>query len=344
MATPPHATSTAAVDLEGGGVGQAVPAPTPGVAGGRWAVRLLVSSGLVGACSLLLLLCLLGPDALSQQPPQGVAAAGLGGGRRVLADEPGGSSSIALDVLLPLLVFGLLLVCQLVAYKRSRGEPHELDEGLQMERPGTDVYGSNLTLTQFFHAIEFCGVEAKNRYMSEDGGVYIDERSDCFQRTIASVNRELTLFVHAGPNGTAPVVLRLYKPYHLPGCCCCRPSLEVDLPDGTKIGSIGDPFKCCVMNQEIFDSHGEPVFEVTGNVCQTGACCPCCADVEFEVLDGSGNSVGRITKKALTCAEACAKTNRFTVDFPRQCTMEGKHLLVGSAMLLDLQYFEQNKN
>jgi hypothetical protein len=37
-------------------------------------------------------------------------------------------------------------------------------------------------------------------------------------------------------------------------------------------------------------------------------------------------------------------SNRFEVHFPTQCTMEEKRLLVGSAMLLDLQYFEQNKS
>merc|ERR1712217_7107 len=176
-----------------------------------------------------------------------------------------------------------------------------------------------------------------------DEQFFIDEQSDCLQRLIASTNRELTLFGHKGKDGEAPVTLRMYKPYHLQGCCFCRPSFQIDKANGTKVGRIEDPWKCCAMDQQIYDAGGALKYTVDGSICQCGICCPCCADVDFDIKSNN-NSVGRIQKKALTCGEMCMKTNRFEVQFPKQCTMDDKHLLVGSAMLLDLQYFEQNKN
>merc|ERR1712031_13480 len=105
----------------------------------------------------------------------------------------------------------------------------------------------------------------------------------------------------------------MYKPYHLQGCCCCRPEMDIDLPDGTHIGHIDDPFKCCIMDQHIMDKEDDLRFVVTGHVCQCGTFCPCCADVEFSIDDDEGNEVGTITKPALTCKESCTQTNRFEV-------------------------------
>merc|ERR1711920_365732 len=233
--------------------------------------------------------------------------------------------------------------------KRSTGKPADIEEGLAAspQTVNQDLWGPRLLLTQVIKVIEMCGIEAKNKYVSDDGNFYVDERSDCPQRICASVNRELTLFGHAGPSGEAPVVLRMYKPYHLQGCCCCRPELHIDMPMEGKmvpVGRVEDPCRCCVVNQLIYDSNDALRYEVTGPICQCGAFCGCCADFHFDVNDEDGATVGAITKKALSFKECCMRTNRFEVDFPQQCTMEEKRLLVGSAMLLDLQYFEQNKN
>lgn len=241
-------------------------------------------------------------------------------------------------------MMALTIGIQWVAYKRSRFSPHPLKDGEKMDLSNQDIYGEQLELKQQWKAKELCGCEAKNRYLSKDEKFFIDEQSDCCQRCFASTNRELTLFGHSGNNSEGPVSLRMYKPYHIQGCCFCRPSMQVDMADGTKIGTIEDPWKCCTMDQQVLDKDGGTKFTVAGSICQCGMCCPCCADVKFEVADKSGSVVGGITKPALSCGEMCVSTNRFVVDFPKQCSMEDKHLLVGSAMLLDLQYFEKNKN
>jgi len=249
-----------------------------------------------------------------------------------------------------LLIFLTLAAIQVCCYMRSTHEPADIEEalGAGSQVVNEDLWGPRLLLIQVIKIIECFGCEAKNKYVSGDGNFYIDERSDCPQRCCASVNRELTLFGHAGPSEEAPVVLRMFKPYHLQGCCCCcRPELHIDMPMGddmVPVGRIEDPCRCCAANQMVFDSNNELRYEVTGSICQCGAFCACCADFHFDVNDKNGQTVGAITKKTLSCKECCFKTNRFEIAFPNQCTLEEKRLLVGSAMLLDLQYFETNKN
>jgi len=198
----------------------------------------------------------------------------------------------------------LIFTIQLCCYMRSTHAPADIEEGLEAppQTVNQDLWGPRLLLTQVIKLVEMCGFEARNRYVSGDGNFYIDEKSDCPQRCCASVNRELTLFGHAGPSEEAPVVLRMFKPYHLQGCCCCcRPEMHIDMPTDSKmvdIGRIEDPFRCCAVNQRIFDSNDELLYEVTGSICQRGACCSCCAEFHFDVNDPRGATVGAITKKS----------------------------------------------
>lgn len=235
---------------------------------------------------------------------------------------------------------------QFYAYKRSTGVPYPIADGLvpgDKMQSEMDIYGQQTLLTQVVRYKELCGIEAKNKYMAADSRLYISERSDCCQRIIASTNRELTLFAHAGPSEESPVVMRMYKPYHLQGCCFCRPKMMVDMPDGSPIGRVEDPCACCVIDQKILDARENLRFTVNGSICQCGACCPMCADFNFTVHDNVGMQVGGIVKPALTCSECCLKTNRFALSYPQQATMDDKRLLTAAAMLLDLQYFEVNK-
>merc|ERR1740121_329939 len=97
------------------------------------------------------------------------------------------------------------------------------------------------------------------------------------------------------------------------------------------------------MDQQIKDAQGKPVFTTTGSIWQLGMCCPCCASVRFDVMRGTTREAG-IERMALSCAEMCLKTNRFKLDFDKVTDPAERKLVLGSAMLLDLEYFEQNKN
>merc|ERR1740123_1632548 len=108
----------------------------------------------------------------------------------------------------------------------------------------------------------------------------------------------------------------MIKPFHIQGCCCClRPSLDLE-DEEKKIGKIDDPWKCLVMDQQIKDAQGKPVFTTTGSIWQLGMCCPCCASVRFDVMRGTTREAG-IERMALSCAEMCLKTNRFKIDFDK---------------------------
>jgi len=220
---------------------------------------------------------------------------------------------------------------------------------------GGDIFNGSqeLMVKQEWAALECLSCEAKNRYrVSQPQGdaegspfLYISEESSCLERICCSVNRSLTLNVHQGGSKEGPVVMKMAKPFHLQGCiCCCRPSFELfDGAGKEKIGKIEDPWRCCVMDQKIFDKTGQQVFTTSGSICQFGMCCPCCAGVSFDVKK-DGNKVAGIEKMALSCGELCLKTNRFKISFDQVTDPDEKKLVLGSAMLLDLEYFEQNKN
>lgn len=235
-------------------------------------------------------------------------------------------------------------------------DPEMVGAPVQIDMGGQDIFRNSqkIMVKQEFAMLEMCSCEAKNRYSvtqpnGESAGpdifLYLDEDSQCLERICCSVNRSLTLNVHAGKDKDGNIVQSMYKPFHLQGCCFCRPRFEVFAgPKGqNQIGSIEDPCRCCMMDQQIKNTAGDTIFTTYGSICQLGMCCPCCASVDFDVLQ-KGNSVGTISKRPMTCGECCKKTNRFTVDFPKNASTTDRRLIFAASMLLDLEYFEQNKN
>jgi len=221
-----------------------------------------------------------------------------------------------------------------------------------------------LFIQQEFAAIEMCSIEAKQRYrVSEATGdnkegtpfLYITEESGCLERVCCSVNRTLTLQVHNGPTKEHPIALNFHKPFHLQGCCCCRPEFQVYGPDGVRenaptgsppMGTIKDPCRVCWMDQKVYGPGGEAdlKFNTEGSPWQCGLwCCPCCQGVEFKAKKGDAE-VANVEKLPMDLMELCCNTNRFIVDFGSLTDNTEKKLLLASAMLLDLEYFEQNKN
>jgi|Transcript_101397 hypothetical protein len=225
---------------------------------------------------------------------------------------------------------------------------------------GDDIFkgAKQLFIQQEFAAIEICSIEAKQRYRISEAQngkegtpfLYITEQSDCMERICCSVNRTLTLKVHNGPSADAPVALHFHKPFHCQGCCFCRPEFQIFGPGGkgtTPLGTIKDPCRVCWMDQQVYGPGGEQDlrFSTNGSPWQCGNFCPCCAGVAFNVQKGTPpENIGKIEKLPMDCAELCLKTNRFTVDFGSVDDVVDKKLILASAMLLDLEYFEQNKN
>lgn len=224
-----------------------------------------------------------------------------------------------------------------------------------MEDTG-DIFqnASKIFIKQEMAAIELCGIEAKQRYRisvpqgDTEGNVflYITEESNCCERICCSVNRSLKLLVHKGHDKNGEVIQTMEKPFSCGGPCpCLRPAFTVNAVSGQgqmEIGTVDDPCHICTMDQKVKNAKGDEVFTTSGSICQAGMCCPCCASVNFDVKKGD-NPVGKVEKLPLDCGDIFLKTNRFTVDFGSVTDPTERRLLLGAAMLLDLEYFEQQK-
>jgi len=215
-----------------------------------------------------------------------------------------------------------------------------------------DPFGNQVNVRQLVQkkeALELCcDIEVKNNYtMQSNSGaeLYLSESSECCERVCCGPNRSLTFNVHAGPNEHFPVIYKLNKAFHLAGCCFCRPKMNVVGGDNRGVGRIYDPCRCCcILDNKLYDQEDRLKWTVKGSTCQLGVCCPC-GSAEFPINDASTNRrVGNVEKQSNGLAECCFAANKFQIDFPRDATVDEKALFIGSAMLIDVEYFERKKN
>jgi hypothetical protein len=205
---------------------------------------------------------------------------------------------------------------------------------------------------EFDFSVATCGNEAKQRYRisvpqgDEEGQafLYVTEESECCMRSCCPVNRALKLKVHNGPTKDYPVVQTIDRPsscgpnFSWP-CPCLRPQFTAVVRDPLYVvGSIDDPCHCCYKGQKVMGQGGAEMFSVSGGICQWGLFFPCCAPVGFEARK-AGTAVGGVERKTLECREM--RTNRFIVDFGSISDPQERRMMLASAMLLDLEYFEQ---
>lgn len=249
--------------------------------------------------------------------------------------------------------------------KESNAYGSKSDGAVQPAYLQEDFFGGRekILTDQQFEPLELCGCEMKNRYkvgvpdsrnkLSQGSDfLFMHEKSNCCERICCSVNRELSLFLRTGPlphgseaQFSKPLLMQMHKPFHCQFCCCCRPEMDVTSAAGTAIGHVLMPFVCCKIYQSVFrpgDIH--PTFEV-GPVtcCQTGFCCPCCAPLSVPVYQ-KGTEVARFTHMKYTCCELFGMMNRMQIEFGKIKDPNDRALLFSSMMLLELEYFEYNKN
>jgi len=197
------------------------------------------------------------------------------------------------------------------------------------------------------------GCEAKNRYHIHNWDpnnphvpgpfcMLAREESAGFERICCKQNRHLALYVHEGQGEDAAVIMQIHKSFGLAMLPCCRPSVMIFDGQGNKVGSVDDPWHCCVMDQRVYDVNGNQIYGAAGSVCQVGICCPCLGAVEFDITDPVGNPTqAHISKVFNGCAEMMAKVNNFRVTFPQNASAAQKMALLGCTMLIDFEYFEQ---
>eukprot|EP01065_Artemidia_motanka_P016807 TRINITY_DN2040_c0_g1_i1.p1 TRINITY_DN2040_c0_g1~~TRINITY_DN2040_c0_g1_i1.p1 ORF type:complete len:323 (+),score=87.58 TRINITY_DN2040_c0_g1_i1:78-971(+) len=229
-----------------------------------------------------------------------------------------------------------------------------------------DVFGDRpqVLIQQTFEPLELCGCEVRNKYRVGIPGpddrivpgsefMFMQEESECCERICCSVNRELTLNLRQGPLPSGlqlqrqqPLVMAMHKPFHCQGCCCLRPTFD-SITDafGQPVGTVEDPCICCKIDQKLFAAGSTTPTLNAGPVtcCQLGLCCPCCDPVDFPISK-QGAHVATVTRPQMDCCECAGMFNRLKVDFGTVADPKERMLIFASAMLLDLEYFEQNKN
>jgi len=216
-----------------------------------------------------------------------------------------------------------------------------------MGSTGGDIFhgAARVYVKQEMAVVELCGIEAKQRYRisvpngNKEGAVflYITEESDCVERICCGTNRSLKLRVHGGATKDGPVIMEMNKPFQ--GWCCMRPSFSVS-SSGQQIGEVDDPCRCCLVEQEVYGPNKNFIFKTAGTLCQTGIWCSMCAGVYFDVTK-HGQKVAQIERLPMETEECCLMTNRFMIDFNSIQDPQERKMLLASAMLLDLAYFEE---
>ena len=204
------------------------------------------------------------------------------------------------------------------------------------------------------------GCETQNRYhvflQSPLGLKYAfkcSERSTCCARCCCAGDcRSLEMIIRHVisldelQGDLAKVFIRCDKPCKIGCCCMCRPVMDVRLADsGVRLGTVREPFACCDLDSEVYDSVGNLKYEVEGDCCQIGLCCGAdmekLASIEFQIKQ-NGRTVGMMRKLGASFGEFFTKADSYQITFPLNATPEEKMLLIIDGLMIDYQYFEKD--
>lgn len=215
---------------------------------------------------------------------------------------------------------------------------------------GPLVSANKLYIKQRIRACEIlslltgCEVEKKFNIHGAEGEVLYaaKEASHCCCRFLCGNVRALEINV---ADQTGKNVIRMSRPINCTGLCCgacypyCTQSLNVAI-NGESVGTIRERATWCYPVYHVFDSVGSALLKIRGPLCHFG----CCAeDVPFTVTStDNGEHVATVTKKwGGFCREAVLDADNFVIDFLRNMSVDEKALILASAFLIDLMYFEQ---
>mmetsp|Transcript_5328 Transcript_5328/g.11688 ORF Transcript_5328/g.11688 Transcript_5328/m.11688 type:complete len:301 (+) Transcript_5328:29-931(+) len=147
-------------------------------------------------------------------------------------------------------------------------------------------------------------------------------------------------------------------------CCCYEPYLETKDASGKVIGSTQYVCDWCIFvpKFDIFDGSGTKKYRLRPDTCIGGLCIMCrcggpagkCCRVPFIVRDpndftpikgNSGNENAQVTELWSGWKnECCTLRNAYHIVFPDDATPEDRLTLIGSSILIDVLYAEQNND
>jgi len=124
-----------------------------------------------------------------------------------------------------------------------------------------------------------------------------------------------------------------------------------DQSKGINIGRVNEPFTCCDPSFQVFNADNQNKYYLVANCCQCGLCCSSCGEAKFDIFSTyeTGNNysvpVGSITKKhGGIVKEFLTSSDNFEVFFPPDATPEDKLMLIGTCLMIDYRYFEEDED
>jgi len=162
---------------------------------------------------------------------------------------------------------------------------------------------------------------------------------------------EMDVALLTGPAQPPLNFIHLERPFKCTCCCFERPEVYIsNSMTGQLLGSVVDPFACCMMTFDIKDIADNPVLEISHNPCDLSlvcwGCCCGCQEVDFEIRDkATGSTVGHI-RKQFTSGEAIGMftglgfdAQQYEVDFGGVSSPDWKAMVLGTALFLDYRFF-----
>eukprot|EP01062_Namystynia_karyoxenos_P080541 TRINITY_DN8692_c0_g13_i1.p2 TRINITY_DN8692_c0_g13~~TRINITY_DN8692_c0_g13_i1.p2 ORF type:complete len:420 (+),score=108.49 TRINITY_DN8692_c0_g13_i1:68-1261(+) len=220
--------------------------------------------------------------------------------------------------------------------------------------------------------------EQQNIYETFDGDTgsplyYVEEQSHCCCRVFLNPAHELNLKISPMTGGgqrqkgraAGPPEMQVYRPFKCAGPCpavCewCQQEMEIyrggyedakDAPGHALIGRAHEPACGGWFNPQIDvlrPNSDEPFSIIRGPSCCFGGLTEFCMDQEFSVDSPSGSQLGRIVRQRPEDLGDYMKTlftdsDTFALEFPPGMPPQEKATLLGTLLLLDYMFFEQDR-
>ncbi|KAK7004623.1 phospholipid scramblase 2 [Biomphalaria glabrata] len=194
------------------------------------------------------------------------------------------------------------------------------------------------------------GFETKNKYIALDEVgrqlFSIGEESSCCFRQLCSSGRAYTMHVHDVNMSEVMIIQSPMRPCIGPLCfaCCdlCSHQNHVFCCQ-KEIGYIKEELTFVWYNFVVYKSDDMPAYTIKAPLCRWDSCC--CEDV-FQIYEYQGNvPIGKISKSFSGLAkEVFTDADLLGVQFPKEMHVRDKALLFAAVFLIDLMFYENNKN
>jgi len=140
-----------------------------------------------------------------------------------------------------------------------------------------------------------------------------------------------------------PLVLEMDRPCRSDCLPCCLQKISVRDKSGL-LGSVQQITNCvlpCTMCGlfQITDCNNEVIYTIN-TPCVLTTCC--CTEGSFTILDMEGEEVGEIARQSAYMVKVThSDADRFMINFPDECSVEMKAVLLGALFLFDFLFYEE---